>query len=320
VVLTERLTVNRSIRAGLVAAIACLTVLASAPAAFASAPEPPHGGGGTVRPMTSVATPHAPIRTLMPGKCASVDITTAPYPVVFRECTGNYAPSQGWTESAGQLVSDQGNTCLTGDTYAAQLYTAECVGATNQQWHYVGDTLRSYSGWCVDDPYASLAQGVRLQLNSCNGNDAQTFSEPGGPIGPGSYSFNSIIQAESYSYQYGTGVVSDPGGTRYVGYITNGDWVQYDNVSFLNLGAPAPAYIDMTIASPIAGSVYVYVDSADNTPAIILPLTARGNWLSFITYNHLSLGSLSGDHTLLFRFSTSTGYDFANFDWFQVHA
>jgi hypothetical protein len=145
---------------------------------------------------------------------------------------------------------------------------------------------------------------------------AATPHRAGGPIQP-AYTVNNPIQAENYNAQHGTGVRTIPGGQiTYVGFISNGDWTQYNDVQFFNPGVTQ--YMYMSIASPYSGSVQIKLDSLSNAPIATVGVLPHGNWTTFMGYDVPLPASVTGYHTLFLNFVTS-GPDFMNIDWLEVH-
>ncbi|WP_380286460.1 DNRLRE domain-containing protein [Kitasatospora purpeofusca] len=57
----------------------------------------------------------------------------------------------------------------------ANLQTAPCTGAANQQWTRGEDLTLRLLGYCLDNPWGQLGDGTRLMLWSCSGNDNQQW-------------------------------------------------------------------------------------------------------------------------------------------------
>ncbi|HTZ42325.1 MAG TPA: carbohydrate-binding protein [Jatrophihabitans sp.] len=132
---------------------------------------------------------------------------------------------------------------------------------------------------------------------------------------------NGTIEAETYTNQHGTGIGTNPGAlaSRYVGWINNGDWLEYDNVNF----ASPVSKISIQYASPVAqnpaGYIDVHVDSITASPVAHIIVNHTGsNWMSYLYFQNIPLNqSISGYHNIYLTFgSTVTSADFINVDLF----
>lgn len=137
----------------------------------------------------------------------------------------------------------------------------------------------------------------------------------GGGTGTGAYA---TIQAEAYNAQSGVVVeaTTDTGGGQNIGYLANGDWVQFNNVDF---GAtPArqfSARVASGAASGISGLVEVRLDSLSNAPIGSFAIANTGGWQTWRTVP-ANISNVTGKHTVFIRFSSGQPADFVNLNWF----
>jgi len=121
-----------------------------------------------------------------------------------------------------------------------------------------------------------------------------------------------LIQAEKYNDQSGTGVHTLAGGQiTQVDYISNGDWLRYDNVQF-----SGQTIVSIWAEQAAAGTVEVHLDSMNNTPtwSVTGPID-RGQY-GFVGHTAGTVQAVSGYHTVYLRFVTSTDH-FINVDSFN---
>lgn len=138
---------------------------------------------------------------------------------------------------------------------------------------------------------------------------------------PAAQAATPLIQAESYSMQYGTGTrttVSNLGPkTTYVGYISNNDWTAYDNVDF----GSGLQNVTLTWSSYEGelnpGKVEVHVDGLDLSPVVTFNIGYTGSWSTFAVRSMPLPYAITGVHQVELRYVTNTGKDFMNLDSFQ---
>ncbi|HEX2903871.1 MAG TPA: carbohydrate-binding protein [Jatrophihabitans sp.] len=122
------------------------------------------------------------------------------------------------------------------------------------------------------------------------------------------------IYATSYDHQSGTGKGATPAGFTYVGWISNGDWIEFDNVNFFS--TPLSHFM-MSAAQWRTGTTELHLDSLNSAPVATLNGPMSGNNADYYAqYATLSSG-ITGYHTLFLKFNTTTGKDFLNVQWFQ---
>ncbi|WP_396712049.1 carbohydrate-binding protein [Microbispora sp. H11081] len=128
----------------------------------------------------------------------------------------------------------------------------------------------------------------------------------------------STIQAEAYQAQSGTQTetTQDAGGGQNVAYISNGDWLRYDNVDF---GSTAARQFKARVASGAAGGVsglvQVRLDSPTAAPIGDFAVGNTGGWQSWTTIP-ANVTGVTGRHTVYLTFSSGQPADFVNLNWF----
>ncbi|MBN1173983.1 MAG: carbohydrate-binding protein, partial [Micromonosporaceae bacterium] len=125
------------------------------------------------------------------------------------------------------------------------------------------------------------------------------------------------IQAESYNAQSGTTTetTTDTGGGSNVGYIANGDWLQFNNVNFGSTAAKQfKARVASGAASGISGLVEVRLDSRSNAPIGSFALASTGGWQTWQTVP-ANISSVTGTHTVYLTFTSGQPADFVNLNW-----
>ncbi|MEU6271937.1 beta-1,3-glucanase family protein [Streptomyces populi] len=137
--------------------------------------------------------------------------------------------------------------------------------------------------------------------------------------GSGGVSAYSTIQAESYSAQSGTTTesCSDTGGGSDVGYIANGDWLKFSSVDF---GSASPKQFKARLASGaaagVSGAVQVRLDSTTGTKIAEINFANSGGWQTWQTVPANIVASATGVHDVYLVFSSGSGADFTNINWF----
>ncbi|MBY8883396.1 carbohydrate-binding protein [Streptomyces sp. PTM05] len=140
-------------------------------------------------------------------------------------------------------------------------------------------------------------------------------SSPPPSGGPSAYS---TIQAESYTSQSGTQneTCSDSGGGQDVGWIANGDWLEYNGVDF---GSGDATQFDARVASGaaagVSGLVQVRLDSPTATPVGSFSVGSTGGWQNWKTIP-ANISKVTGTHNVYLTFSSGQSADFVNVNWF----
>jgi hypothetical protein len=137
--------------------------------------------------------------------------------------------------------------------------------------------------------------------------------------GGGGVSATSTIQAETFlnkSAQPRTETTTDTGGGLDVGWIGNGDWLQYNNVNFGSQPLTQfKARVASGAASGVSGLVEVHLDSLANPTVGSFAIGNTGGWQSWRTVP-ANMTATTGTHTVFLKFVTGSGQNFVNVNWF----
>lgn len=122
------------------------------------------------------------------------------------------------------------------------------------------------------------------------------------------------IQAEDFCAQFGTQTInaSDVDGSQKVGYIGNGDWLEYP----IHIPASSTYTIEIRVASASAGGDIGFELSGTNVGSMAVSNT--GGWESWETITQ-SLYLPSGTHTLRFAF-TGSGSSLMDMNWINIYS
>ncbi|GIH28365.1 endo-1,3-beta-glucanase [Acrocarpospora phusangensis] len=137
------------------------------------------------------------------------------------------------------------------------------------------------------------------------------------PTGGSGVNARSTIQAEAYQAQSGTQLetTTDSGGGQNVAYISNGDYLRFDNVNF---GTTAARQFKARVASGatggISGLIQVRLDSPTATPVGDLSVGNTGGWQTWKTIP-ANISGVTGTHTVYLTFSSGQPADFVNLNW-----
>jgi Carbohydrate binding module (family 6)/Ricin-type beta-trefoil lectin domain/Putative Ig domain len=114
-----------------------------------------------------------------------------------------------------------------------------------------------------------------------------------------------------------TQATSDTGGGDNVGWIGNGSWLEYTGVNF---GGGYPE-VEARIASAdsgAAGTISFELGSLTATPFATIDVNGTGGWQTWATTPEETDSPVpSGTQALCVTFTTSTGANFVNVNWFQ---
>ena len=125
------------------------------------------------------------------------------------------------------------------------------------------------------------------------------------------------IQAESFNASAGVQTETCSEGGQDVGYIANGDWLQFNNVNFGTGGVrDFVARVASGAGSGVSGLVEVRVDSRSNAPIGSFALGNTGGWQNWISVPG-NVSGLSGTHTVYLTFTSGQPADFVNVNWIQ---
>jgi beta-glucanase (GH16 family) len=125
------------------------------------------------------------------------------------------------------------------------------------------------------------------------------------------------IQAESFNASAGVQTEACSEGGQNVGWIANGDWLQFNNVEFGSGGArDFVARVASGAGGGASGLVEVRLDSRNNAPIGSFAVGNTGGWQTWRSIPGNASG-VSGRHTVFLTFSSGQPADFVNVNWFQ---
>ncbi|HZU59225.1 MAG TPA: carbohydrate-binding protein [Actinocrinis sp.] len=128
------------------------------------------------------------------------------------------------------------------------------------------------------------------------------------------------VTASQYAAQNSTGTeaTSDTGGGQDVGWINSASWLQYNNVNFgSGLSGNVTARIASAVSGTNIGTIQFRLDSLTATPFATVPVGGTGGWQTWTTAGPVTASPVpTGTHTLYVTFTTSTGGNFVNVNWF----
>jgi hypothetical protein len=174
-------------------------------------------------------------------------------------------------------------------------------------------------GW-PGNPTAATASGVSMLVDyvTVDRKASGTTPTPTPTATSGGVSPYSTIQAESYNGQSGTvtEATSDAGGGSNVGYIANGDWLQFNNVNFGSTTAKTfTGRVASGIANGSSGLVEVRLDSRSSSPIGTFAIANTGGWQTWRSVA-TNVANVTGTHTVFITFTSGQANDFVNLNWF----
>ncbi|GID27244.1 carbohydrate binding protein with CBM6 domain [Paractinoplanes brasiliensis] len=122
------------------------------------------------------------------------------------------------------------------------------------------------------------------------------------------------LQAEAFSAQSGVRIenTSDRDGGRNVGWLANGDWLRYDNVT---VGSTVTARIASD--NTAGGSIELRLGSPTGTLLTTIPVARTGGWQKWVTRT-ATVKAPAGKQKLVAIMTSSQKSDFVNINWFTV--
>jgi hypothetical protein len=171
-------------------------------------------------------------------------------------------------------------------------------------------------------PTGSTASGIPMLVDYVavyTSGGGTTTSPPPPTTGGGGGGVNAYgtIQAESANAQSGTQTESttDTGGGLDVGWIANGDWLQFNGVNFGSTpGTQFVARVASGAAGGVSGLVEVRLDSRSNAPIGSFAIANTGGWQSWRTVP-ANISAVTGTHTVYITFTSGQPADFVNINW-----
>lgn len=240
-----------------------------------------------------------------------------------RACTGCQTGYHTYTMEYDRSVSpEQLRWYLDGNLYFTLNSTAVDATTWNNAVHHGFFVILNvamgggFPGAFGGGPYASTQPGVPMLVDY-----VAVYTSGGGsttPPPPGGIDAYSTIQAEKYNAQSGTQTetCTDSGGGQDVGWVANGDWLQFNNVNF---GSTAAHQFSARVASGAAGGVSglveVRLDSRSNPPIGSFAVANTGGWQSWRTIP-ANISGVTGTHTVFLTFTSGQPADYLNLNWF----
>ena len=127
------------------------------------------------------------------------------------------------------------------------------------------------------------------------------------------------VRASTFAAQQGGALedTADATGGQDVGWLSDGDWLRYDNVDLPTAGATTAA-VRLAAAYPDRpGRIELHTDSLTGPLIATVPVTATGGNQSWQTVT-ASGTSPGGTHTVFLLLRSEQPMDFVNLNWFQV--
>ncbi|WP_433087750.1 DUF1996 domain-containing protein [Dactylosporangium sp. CA-052675] len=124
------------------------------------------------------------------------------------------------------------------------------------------------------------------------------------------------LEAESFSAQSGaqTENTRDTGGGKNVGWLADGDWLQYDNVT---LGG-ADLSVRIAAQNKAGGSIELHLGSPTGRLLATFPVAYTGNWQSWRTVTATATSVPAGKQTVVAVMKSAQQWDFVNINWFTL--
>jgi hypothetical protein len=130
-----------------------------------------------------------------------------------------------------------------------------------------------------------------------------------------------IVTAANYTAanSVGTEATADPCCTDDVGYINSSSWLEYTGVNF---GSGLTGQLEVRMASAVAGAdigtIQFRLGSLTATPFATVEVSGTGGWQTWVTTTPVTASPVpSGTQTLYVTFTTSTGGNFVNVNYFR---
>jgi hypothetical protein len=136
------------------------------------------------------------------------------------------------------------------------------------------------------------------------------------------YDAASNIRAENFNSNNGvkTEPTADIGGGRNVGWISNGDWIGFNNVDFhINGMDKFTARVASGAPAGVSGLVQVSIDSPTAAPVASFSIQNTGGWQSWITVT-TNMSKVTGIHAVYLTFASGRPEEFVNVNWFTFNS
>lgn len=273
-------------------------------------------GGNSTPTATATATGEI---SGIDGQCltnASV-LNTEGNPMIVSACDGD--PGQEWSVYSDGTLRVQGG-CLdvvgAGTSSGTDVDWYPCNGTAAQTWtaQSNGELVNPNSGLCLTDPGGNTS--ARLDIETCTGSAEQVWTLPTATSSSGL-----TVTASDYTAENSvmTQPTSDTGGGDNVGWINSSSWLEYTGVNF---GSSLTGRVEARIASAVSGTdigtIQFRLGSLTATPFATIEVSGTGGWQDWVTSAPVTASPVpAGPQTLYVTFTTSTGGNFVNVNWFQ---
>jgi hypothetical protein len=247
-------------------------------------------------------------------------VNTEGNPMVVANCDGD--PGEEWSPYTDGTVRVQGG-CLdvvsAGTTSGTDVDWYPCNGTAAQDWtaESNGELVNPNSGLCLTVPGGNTSS--RLDIETCTDATDQQWKLPTGTSSTGSGSTVTAANYAAASSGVATQPTSDAGGGDNVGWLGNGSWLEYTNVNFAaNLTGPVVARYASAVSGSDIGTIQFRLGSLTATPFATIDVNGTGGWQTWTSSTPVTASPVpSGNQTLYVTFTTSTGGNFVNVNWFQ---
>ncbi len=125
------------------------------------------------------------------------------------------------------------------------------------------------------------------------------------------------VQAEAYAAESGaqTENTADAGGGKDVGWLANGDWLRYDNIS---VGATVTARVASNTSA--GGTVELHTGTPAGPLLATFGIARTGGWQSWVTLSAAAATHPAGVQTVVAVMRSASREDFVNLNWFTFGA
>jgi hypothetical protein len=270
-------------------------------------------GGNSTPTATSTATGEI---TGIDGQCLTNQnvLNTEGNPMIMHSCDGD--PGQEWSVYTDSTLRVQGG-CLdvvgAGTASGTDVDWYPCNGTVAQVWTHEsnGELVNPNSGLCLTDPGGDLSD--RLDIETCTGSAEQLWTLPAAS--------SVTVTASDYTAENSvmTQPTSDTGGGDNVGWINSSSWLEYAGVNFgSSLSGDVVARIASAVSGTDIGTIQFRLGSLTAAPFATVEVSGTGGWQNWVTTPVVTASPIpSGVQTLYVTFSTSTGGNFVNVNWFR---
>jgi hypothetical protein len=241
-------------------------------------------------------------------------LNTESNPIETGSCGDN--PGQEWSVYNDGTIRTEGG-CLdvvgAGTSSGTDVDWYACNASAAQDWTYQsdGELINPNSGLCLTDP----GSGTQLQVQTCTDAANQQWTLP-----PSNTTGDTITASDYWAASSGvaTQATSDTGGGDNVGWIGNGAWIEYGNVDFSTGYPQIEARLASALSGTDIGTISFEVGSPTAAPFATIEVSGTGGWQTWVTSAPAANSPPpTGVQTLYVTFSTSTGENFVNVNWFE---